>query len=169
MPVDANVTPFAKVSAEVQRQARYDVEVRADGSARATFSVSYANPVVRPSPRYGASADFGTYLRVYAPRGARLRSAEGFADDVAGSEERGFAVFGGYVHVPPGQRRAIRLTYELPAGTTWRPAGGYELRVQKQPGVASYPLDVQVRLPGGKTARATSAFVADVQIHLGHG
>jgi hypothetical protein len=105
--------------------------------------------------RYGDSYEdmvrrcYFNYVRVLAPAGAQLRSAEGFetADVSVRPGERGATQFAGNLVLPPGKTARLRLSYELPAELF--DGDVYNLRVQKQPGIPAWPVRVLLVDPDG--------------------
>ena len=94
---------------------------------------------------------YGDYIRIYVPQGSRFVSAEGFDDGMEYREEAGRAVIAGYVRVLPGEQRTVAVTYVPPS----RPVGGeYRLTLQKQPGTAALPVDVEIQVVGSAPAEA---------------
>lgn len=88
---------------------------------------------------------YGDYIRVYVPRGSRFVAAEGFDDGMEYREEAGRTVIAGYLRVFPGDRRTVSITYVPPVGAV---GGEYRLTLQKQPGTAALPVDVEIRVVG---------------------
>jgi hypothetical protein len=121
------------------------------------------------------------YVRVLAPEGAELVDAtripvsgemvwsgEGYSGDVAvGTMEGAPSVSWGVMGVvAPGETQTRYFTWTLPTDVVeWeRRKGRYTLRVQKQPGKASHPLTVRLRLPEGSTladATPSPSFVGE--------
>jgi len=95
------------------------------------------------------------YVRVVVPRGATLISAEGFepgsVETLTG--ERKTTAFAGFLVLPPGQAHHLHLVYTLPAGLP--DETGYQLRVQKQPGLPAWPLEIVLIDPGNQWQRIT--------------
>jgi hypothetical protein len=158
--VDSNVG-WNKVNGVVQRNTNYTVTPRPDGSAWVDLELVYRHqgeasddPCVHEA-RYGDSYEdmvrrcYFNYIRVLAPAGAQLRSAEGF--DPAGVSVRpgegGATQFAGNLVLPPGKTARLRLSYELPAGLL--DGDVYNLRVQKQPGIPAWPVRVLLVDPDG--------------------
>jgi hypothetical protein len=158
--VDSNVG-WNKVNGVVQRNTQYTVTPRADGSALVDLELAYRHqgeasnePCIHES-RYGDTYEdmvrrcYFNYIRVLAPAGAQLRSAEGFdpAEVSVRPGERGATQFAGNLVLPPGNTARVRLSYELPAGLLGD--GVYNLRVQKQPGIPVWPVKVLLVDPDG--------------------
>jgi hypothetical protein len=158
--VDSNVG-WNKVNGVVQRNTNYTVTPRADGSVLADLELVYrhqgepnSEPCVH-EPRYGDSYEdmarrcYFNYLRVLAPAGARLVNVEGLdpSEVVTRPGERGLTQFAASLVVPSGATQRVRLSYELPAGLIQN--GVYHLRVQKQPGIPTWPVRVLLVDPDG--------------------
>ncbi|HSN77535.1 MAG TPA: DUF4012 domain-containing protein [Anaerolineae bacterium] len=158
--VDSNVG-WNKVNGVVQRNTNYAVTPRPDGSAWVDLELVYRHqgeasnePCVHEA-RYGdtyadmARRCYFNYVRVLAPAGAQLRSAEGFepAEVSVRAGERGATQFAGNLVLPPGNTARVRLSYELPAGLL--DGDVYNLRVQKQPGIPAWPVKVLLVDPTG--------------------
>jgi|GEM_PF-1429624 len=94
---------------------------------------------------------YGDYIRLAVPRGSRFVSAAGFDDGMEYQDEAGRTIIAGYVRVLPGDQRTVSITYIPPAN----PVGGqYRLTLQKQPGTAALPVDVEIRVAGDPPAAA---------------
>lgn len=158
--VDSNVG-WNKVNGVVQRNTAYTVTPQPDGSALIDLELVYrhqgaaSNEPCIHAAHYGDTYEdmigrcYFNYLRVYAPQGARLISSTGFeGDDVTVQPgERGTTQFAGSLVTPPGQSRSVQLRYELPAGVI--SGDSYHLRVQKQPGIPTWPVRVVLVDPSG--------------------
>jgi hypothetical protein len=157
--VDSNVG-WNKVNGLVQRNTNYTVTPRVDGSAQADLELVYRhqgeanNDPCEHVARYGDSYEdmvrrcYFNYVRVLAPAGARLVSAEGLEGDVVTQPgERGATQFSGSLVLPPGRTARVRLTYDLPPGLVG--PRDYHLRVQKQPGTPAWPVKVVLIDPTG--------------------
>lgn len=154
--VDSNVG-WNKVNALVTRSTDYRVTPAPDGNAQAQLTLTYRHQgqaTGAPCEHvalYGDSYEdmaqrcYFNYLRVYTPAGARLLAAEGFEPGsvTTFAGERGATVLAGNLVLPAGAERAVSLTYELPPGAL--SSGVYRLRLQKQPGIPAWPVQVTVR------------------------
>jgi hypothetical protein len=149
--VDANVG-FNKTNAAVVEDIAYRVEP-ANGGLEATLTLTYthtapsgAEPVCDRTPRYGDSYDalvnrcYWDYLRVYAPAGSDLLTAEGLNRPAAEQGERGTTVFAGSFSLRPGDQHVVTLRYRLPADL---PTAPYRLFVRKQAGTLAPSLTVE--------------------------
>jgi hypothetical protein len=77
------------------------------------------------------------------------------------TELTGLQTFGGLVMVPTHQQQVISLDVALPATVVSTQANGvvdYRLRLRKQPGLDTLPVNIEVRLPeGARLLPGTSA------------
>lgn len=130
MLVDANLLA-SKANAGLVKQADYRVRRRADGQlvARLTVTVHNEGGPTRTNPLYLG------YLRVYAPRGARLvESSAGTVRAEGPAADGPFEVFAQALAVPARDRQVLRFDYVLPPSVA-RP-GGYRLTWVRQVGTA---------------------------------
>ena len=177
MVVDANVG-YNKASAKVRQQVDYEVDLR-QSPPRARLTLTYTHTSVadvacEPESRYAATYEgmidrcYWDYVRVLVPEGAELVDAtripvpgemvwngEDYPGDVAvGAMEGASCTSWGVLGVmAPGDTETRHFTWTLPAKVVEGEGreGRYALRIQKQPGKASHPLSVRVRLPEGST------------------
>jgi hypothetical protein len=105
----------------------------------------------------GRDTAYRDYVRVYVPETSRLTGF--FAVDARGQpaggieEERldhGRRVFGMFFRIARGESMEIHLFYSAALDVR----SGYRLYVQKQAGVVSRPVDVEISAPGGVTRHA---------------
>jgi len=159
--VDSNLG-FNKADAVLQRTLDYAVDwpdQDMEQRAKATVTVTYHHTVEKPghqcdiTPRYsseGAVYDemfercyFG-YPRLYAPMGSELIAIQGIEDGSALSErgELRTQIFAGYFSMAPGQQHQVIFEYWLPPNIV---ADSYELIVQRQAGIESLPLKLNIQ------------------------
>ena len=175
MIVDANLG-FGKVSPLINENVDYRVALRADGTAVAELSLTYAHQGrregVRCQHRLPYTGDltyegmmhrcYYDYLRVYVPAGSVLHSAtphstpgeyliRGEPDDgqaVTLDDEAGKAVFAQFFVVEYGQTLTTRFEYNLPyVARSSEGQWRYALLIQKQPGTDSTPVSLTIALP----------------------
>lgn len=110
-----------------------------------TVTVNYHN-----DGEYNAEWNTGylDYVRIYVPQGSKLLSSEGSNKNVETSSDLGKTVFDAYMRVQPGEKRTLKIKYELPAEVI--KGKEYKLLIQKQPGTEGYLYEVKV---GGKTEK----------------
>jgi hypothetical protein len=149
--VDSNVG-FNKTNAAVEQEIAYRIDPSPNG-IEATLTLTYTHaapalPADEPcdrTPRYGLSYDdmirrcYWDYLRVYAPGGSELLSAEGLRRAAAEPGEQGTTVLAGDFVLRPGAQHTIILRYRLPLVAGNAP---YGLDVRKQAGTLAPPLRV---------------------------
>jgi hypothetical protein len=192
--VDANVG-FNKVDPNVQRAISYKVDLTEPDRARAEAKVHYQNRSQRvvetclqeiewlPSYEQRMHGCYWDYVRFLMPEGARLLTKEreplpsgsllnryrfaprrdaGPGVDVT---EKGKAAFGLFFALPPGERREVDLSWQLPTGVVQHEAGEwrYRLLVQKQSGAPAIPLQVTVTVPPGASIVGTRPVPTSVQ------
>ena len=125
--------------------------------------------IIAGIPYYNINECHWGYLRVYTPEGTNLvRSnpkeipAEATligqviparTDDLGDEDIPGAQVFGMMVITPTQQSTVTEFEYILPETIiSQQPAGNgllYRLKIQKQPGIAAYPLTISFKLPAG--------------------
>lgn len=130
--VDADVG-YGAVNAFVERLTHYDLQLdQAGAPLTATLTLTYTNSytpwseAATPYAVFGQCSDpdsgqlirragcYANYLRVYAPRDSQLISVDGIDETLGTDQELGRQVFGGYLHINPGQQRVVQLQYRLP-------------------------------------------------------
>lgn len=148
--VDSNLG-FNKANLLIREALDYQVAA-GEGGPEATLTVTYthggpagAEPVCDRSPRYGATYEdlahrcYWDYVRVYAPGGAELLSADGLESVATEPGERDTTTFTGDFVLKPGEQHVVVLRYRLPDAAARRP---YRLFVRKQAGTPGWPLSV---------------------------
>ncbi len=85
------------------------------------------------------------WMRVYVPKGSELVDFEGSQTKVLTYDELGKTVFEGFMTVSPKGLAKVKITYTLPDSVKEK---DYKLYIQKQPGVTSQALTVDIN---GKT------------------
>ncbi len=177
MMVDANLG-FGKVNPLISENVDYRVALRADGTAVAELSLTYAHQGWREGVRcqhhlpYTGDLTYEKmmhrcyydYLRVYVPSGSVLRSVtlhptpgeylvRGEPDDgqaVTLGGEAGKSVFGQFFVVEYGQTLTTRFEYDLPRVARLSESQWcYALLIQKQPGTDGTPVSLTIALPPG--------------------
>ena len=148
--VDTNVG-FNKTNAAVAETIAYRVEPANDG-LEATLTLTYthtapagAETICDRAPRYGDSYDalinrcYWDFVRVYAPAGSELLTADGLNRPAAEQGEHGTTTFTGSFSLRPGDQQVVTLRYRLPEDI---PSSPYRLFVRKQAGTLALPLQV---------------------------
>ena len=88
------------------------------------------------------------YIRVYVPQGSTLLSRSHPSGPNPEEVLPGKAVFSGYLVIPPGGREEVSFRYRLPSGALAH-SGLYRLRLDKQPGISAFPVEMSFGLPAG--------------------
>jgi hypothetical protein len=101
----------AKNGRSLKRTFDHRVEVREDGSARITTTITIANPTAFDREYNQSSL---TYLTVYGPQGAQLNPA---SDPPASLEPAvsGHPAAGWFLAAPPGGETRVRVVWDAPA------------------------------------------------------
>jgi len=182
MAVEANVS-FNKASGLIGRSLDYSVALDSEGGGDVTVQLHYQHQskaridfcehVSRYDAVYAAMMDrcYWNYLRLIVPNGAELSSYPPIV--VPGAyllrgrpSDDGIAVekvndarksWGQLFLLAPGDSAALKYTYRLPAGTArqFRDGWQYRLLLQKQPGLRTLPVSLNVQLPDGMELRAS--------------
>jgi len=92
--------------------------------------------------------DYQSFSRVYVPEGSWLESVVGNAKPAVFGSELGKKYFGAIIQIPLGATRTVTWNYVLPKGFG---AEGYDLLVEKQPGLNDVPVTVTVTNRNGET------------------
>ncbi|RLC78068.1 MAG: hypothetical protein DRI61_10440 [Chloroflexi bacterium] len=178
MVVDSNVG-FNKVNPLVEERISYEVNLESLESSLHILYINHSRGTAAdcdPSPRYEVNYEedmhrcYWNYLRVYVPEEAQLLEATpaplpelclhnrrwggaGLETLTVGPPEFGRNVFALYFLLPRGEQREQSFRYRLPqAVIRWKEgAFTYSLKIQKQPGTLSIPVEVRVILPSGAT------------------
>lgn len=87
------------------------------------------------------NATLRNWVRMYVPQGSKLVEFKGSSMPVKTYDEFGKTVFEGFLEVPTEGMAKIIVTYELPAKVN---KNDYKLYVQKQPGVLTQKLKVEL-------------------------
>ena len=151
-----------KLNLILEPQARLDVNLATDGSARSIVTYVISNPFLewkqgRDSllvEQLMLQGVYGSYLRLYVPAGAQIRDVS-LDGSSAGLEqidsEFGRTVFGRFFTVRPDQTVEAQFTYEIPGVLSVEDDGTYlyALYLQKQAGTDALPVSLRVELPPG--------------------
>ena len=152
--VDTNLS-YNKINPFVHLETRYVVRIRTDRWLDARLAIRLHNVPAPPAianagfgpgaGTRGAPDDYATFLRVYVPPGAALVDQTGWTQPWLQGPAYGGTMFSGYLIVPRGETRVIRLHYIVPPNV-FRATGGsrYSLLVPHQPG--SHPAQLRVRV-----------------------
>jgi hypothetical protein len=183
---------YTKTNVNVDQALQYRVDLTG-AHPTARMQIDYRNRAPDKNEPCALNVDWGpsyqeqterchwTYVRVFAPAGARLLGGAIHAIPAAAMwsgqaytstaevvpDESGRAVFGNYLLVPRAQSASTWFEYQLP-DTVLAPEGSamrYVLYAQKQPGTRGHSLTVEVVLPAG--ARVLSADPAPAAVENG--
>lgn len=157
MVADANLGN--KSNRSVVRQLTYDVEIQPDGALNSRIAVSYdyparladADPAVRPA--HYANIDYNNILQVFVPANSTLTDVNNLFEepDVVPGETH--TIFVSLVHVAYNQSERFQYSYTTPVLVeAFGPYRRYRLELQKQPGMLTELVNVQVTLPDGAQA-----------------
>ncbi len=162
MVVDSNVG-FNKADRRVEREFDYRVELRPGENARASLAVRYRNtnpPSAKPCEiefKYQANYSemqntcYWDYMRLYAPPGSIPTGASSDISARVEVPEAGYSVFSGFLVLPKGGTREIRLEYELPLQMRQDGPSEYQLLWIKQPGAPPARVRVTLLVPPSLT------------------
>ncbi len=155
MIVDANMSAN-KSNHSIQRQLTYDVEIMPDSTltSRTTISYDYPDSVARDDPAvhpaHYRNIDYVNRLQVFTPLGSVLLATNDVASSVQQIEDTTHTIFTSLVIVEYNSGERLQFSYTTP--TLIEEFGSYRryrLLLQKQPGTAGDPVNIQVRLPAG--------------------
>ena len=160
MVVDANVGGN-KDDQFISKRTDMKVEVSPNGLAEHEVILTYHYPAGKVDPGLSPGADpaYRDYVRFVLPETSTMQGfydvmgdggRSGSIEDI--SVEEGKRVIGTFFRLSPGQSIKLRLFYETPVGN----GHDYRLFVQKQAGIASRELTVEVSDPGGVVRRTAS-------------
>lgn len=157
MMVDANMGAL-KTDYYMRRSLAYDLDLTGEKPV-ATLNILYEN-----TAPYGdwRTSDYHSYLRVYAPAGAKLLENKMVSPIGGVSEEFGKTAFGFMLHTLIGQKTAAMIKYELPGGFG---TDGYKLLIQKQSGVGDLPVKIHIKTKEGEFDQE-SVLKGDLELHL---
>jgi hypothetical protein len=172
--VNTNLS-YNKISRFVHLSSTYDVRVRPDRWLDARLTIQIHNV---PAPAafkrdslgpeaggYGNWDDYATFLRIYTPPGAQLIDQTGWTQPWSQGPAYGGTMFSGYLIVPHGITRTVRLHYVVPPNV-FRATNGtsYTLLVPHQPG--SSPDAVHVTLQHDGLRSTWNVLHPNLDLHL---
>ncbi|MDX9913366.1 MAG: DUF4012 domain-containing protein [Candidatus Moranbacteria bacterium] len=141
MMVDANMGAL-KSDYYIKRSIEYNVDLTGEKPIAEVF-LPYKHTATYGDWR---TSDYHSYLRVYAPKGAKLLEREMVSYPLE-AEEFGKSYFGFTLHVLINRGTNVRLKYELPESVR---EGNYKLLIQKQSGTGDVPVKVKVKTKDGE-------------------
>lgn len=145
--LDAEARPYLS-TVWLTYQNRYDLSQPEREEERPFAKGWYWDPVAQQARQQRGI--WGGYVRVLAPRDARLAGSDGLRFSVDEGEEAGRRVLGSYLMVEAGTSTRVGLRYRRAAPAPARPRE-YRLLVQAQPGAVPAELVVRVVVPAGCT------------------
>lgn len=180
--VVVNNAGINKVDFYVDRTVRYRVSLADDGSATARLRVTFANRapasgpggyVLGPHVDGLAAGDNLSLVSVFcgrcSPAKATPRLVDGDRTDkgFVVEEELGHTVATTLLTVPRGDKRTVKLSWDLE--DAWDPAGDgcYALDYVEQTTIRNTKLVVRVEPPPGYTPQAAGEVSADGEVHSG--
>ena len=150
MVIDANLASL-KTDSVMERGVHYKLTESADGQLIAKVIITYQNN----GGFTWLTTRYGTYTRVYVPKGSELINTIGSMQDrhtnIAGqtqiTEELDKTVFGAFISVEPGELRQLIFEYKLPERIKRHYKNGiYQLIIQKQAGTTGHKLNLDLSL-----------------------
>lgn len=141
MMVDANMGAL-KSDYYIKRDISYNVDLTGEKPMAEVF-ITYKHTATYGDWR---TSDYHSYLRVYAPLGAKLIEREMVSYPLE-AEDFGKSYFGFTLHVLINRETKVRLKYELPESVR---EGDYKLLIQKQSGVGEVPVNIKVKTKDGE-------------------
>jgi len=176
--VDSNVG-FNKVDSSIKRSVSYHVDLREPKQPTSQIILSYNHmgndndQVCEQKISYGEGTYqdmqqrcYLNYWRLYVPGGSELIDQD--TQPVPGSQllnpdgwsgqveiypgENGAVVYAGLIMLPPQEEQQVKLTNDLPEWVLVQinpDQYRYRVRIQKQPGLVSMPINLEITLPVG--------------------
>lgn len=144
-----------------------------DGRVSSKLTVAFKNNSTKEVQASNLGGNYKNYLQLILPEGSRITSIlvdnkeveikdavsdflvyekRGFRPptgiEVEGRKEMGKSIFGFLISVGPSEIKSVMLSYELPYSvSTTTKSIDYSLKVYKQPGIDSYPMDLSFSIP----------------------
>lgn len=132
MLVEANLAA-KKSNAFIKREVEYLVDL-SGVRPQAELKIKYTH---QGGQKDWFNDDYRAYLRIYLPQGSWFLEARGVKDETRFLDQLNKTVFGNWIEIPTGQEKIIEFTYLLPERIKEKLE--YEILVQKQPGIDSFP------------------------------
>jgi hypothetical protein len=156
-----------KSNHSISRQLTYDVDIQADGilNIRAAIGYDYPRQIAETdpavNPAYHGPLDYENLLQVSVPPGSTLTSTDEGLLGVQTLAEDNHTVFITTVNVPYDSGERFLFNYTTPPLVeTFGPYQRYRLLLQKQPGMVSELVNVQISLPATATVINSTPEVA---------
>lgn len=171
MVADANLGN--KSNRSVVRQLTYDVEIQPDGTLACRTAISYdfparlaeEDPAAQPTHHQG-SIDYNNLMQVFVPANSTLTDFTNLIREPAIVQTETHTIFTETVLVRYNQSERFVFSYTTPVLVeAFGPYRRYTLHVEKQPGMISELVNVQVTLPAGaRTVHVTPKADASYQL-----
>jgi hypothetical protein len=142
--VDSNLS-YNKINPYVHINLEYAAHILRDRWVQSDLTLRFRN-MQGPASAYdeaygpgagsaGGPADYSDFVRIYVPAGAEISNQSGWTQPWSPGPAYGRTMFSGYLIVPVGQTRTVRLRYLIPPNLfSWSNGRRYRLTVQHQPG-----------------------------------
>lgn len=144
-----NDTNFAgaKSNLFVQHTITSDTEIKTDDSVVRTLKIEYKNPAPHSDcnlERGGLclNATLRNWIRVYVPKGSKLKNFQGSETKVITYDDLGKTVFEGFLKVQPMGKSSVTVQYTVPLKVNNEK--DYSLLLQKQPGTQGHAYIIKV-------------------------
>ncbi len=144
--VDSNMNAF---KSDLYMEREYDYVV--DLSSPAPKTVLKVKYVHTAKEKNYLTKDYQSYSRVYFPAGTFIESIDPLSHQAVYGDELGKKFAGTIVQVPLGSEKTLTYTYTLPK--TVDTGEMYDLKIQKQPGMKSISMRVEVKYKNGTTKK----------------
>ncbi len=144
--VDSNMNAF-KSDLYMERKYDYSVDLSLP-EPHAVLKVTYTHTA---KEKNYLTKDYQSYSRVYLPKGSFIETIEPLSHQVVYGEELEKKLAGTIVQVPLGSEKILTYTYKLPK--TVDTGEMYDLKIQKQPGMKTIPVKVEVKHKNGMTKK----------------
>ncbi len=154
MVADANLGN--KSNRSILRQLTYDVDIQPDGTLNSRLAIGYdysdrlasQDPAVNPA-KHGP-LNYRNLLQVFTPANSQLESTNNLNREPQVISEANFTQFISRVLIEYDSSERFQFSYQTPTLVEQiGPYQRYRLLVQKQPGTAADPVNVQIALPVG--------------------
>jgi hypothetical protein len=156
--IDSNIS-YNKINPYIRESVAYHATVLPTRWVQSDLTLTYSDV---PAPEYiyadsygpgagrtGTAADYGDFVRILAPNGARLLSASGWLRPYPSGPAYGKTMFAGYLIVRRGQTRSVHVRYLTPPNVFASSGGGqYRFLLQHQPGAHLAGVGVAVTADG---------------------
>ncbi|NDJ75629.1 MAG: DUF4012 domain-containing protein [Chloroflexi bacterium] len=152
-----------KPNHSIQRELTYDVRIQPDGSltSRTAVKYIYSLSVAEEDPalrrEHPANRDYFGLLQVFAPANSQLTAISGsLIEPQTDTAPTDHTILIGMTHVEYGQQERLQFSYSTPALVeSFGDYRRYTLVLQKQPGIRTEVVDVQITLPQNASIIAT--------------